>query len=58
MTKYAVDTSPPRGQTKTASEGARCKICGAVGERVGDVLLCKTHGSEGFEQRLARTWHN
>lgn len=51
MTKYGVDTSSPNDHTKTSSDKERCRICGAKAERSGDVLLCKIHGSEGFEQR-------
>jgi hypothetical protein len=53
MTKYGVDTSSPSDSShrKTASDADRCKICGAKGDRSSGVLLCKTHGSEGFEQR-------
>lgn len=52
MEKYAVDTSDPTAaDSKIASQGRTCSICGQSPERTGSVLSCPTHGTEGFERK-------
>lgn len=48
MDKYAVVTSGVDGE-KTASDNSRCPMCGQMAESHGEVMLCPTHGSLGYE---------